>query len=134
MNEVQHGRGMHFFLLGIAVLVALLLIVKFVAPLLRELDPYELAATLDRDGAHEMLERHLRYMALAGALPGHFHSGKRDLEGATAAMLRIMEIEGEPCDRETARAFVEKLSVQRADEIIKGGGKYPIDFNDMWGL
>lgn len=125
---------MHFFLLGIAALVALLLIVKFVLPLLREPDPYELAATLGRDGAHEMLERHLRYMALAGALPGHFHSGKRDLEGATAAMVRIMEIEGEPCDRETARAFVDKLSIERADEIIKGGGKYATAFDDMWPL
>jgi hypothetical protein len=125
---------MHYFLIGCVALLFALIAFKLVYPLLRPADPVETAAGLDRDEAHEMLDRYIRYMALSVALPGHFHSGERDAKAATAAMMRIMEIEGEPPDAEAARAFVDKLASDRAEEMVKGGGKYPIVFDDMWPL
>ena len=125
---------MHYVLTGLAALAIIWLGLKFVLPALRREDFAETAAALDRDGAHDMLERHLRYMALAVILPGHFYSGERDVKAATAAMMRIMEVEGEAPDADAARAFVTKLAGERADEMVKGGGKYPIVFDDMWPL
>jgi hypothetical protein len=126
---------LHFVLIGFAVLAVLWLGLKYVVPaLLRQEDFAEKAASLDREGAHEMLDGHVRYMAMAIALPGHFYSGERDVKAATAAMMRIMEIEGEPPDMEVARDFVVKLADSRAEEMMKGEGKYPIIFDDMWPL
>ncbi len=125
---------MHLVLLGIAMLAALWLVIRYVLPALREEDFAEAAAALDREGAHDMLDGHLRYMAMAIALPGHFYSGDRDVRAATAAMMRIMEIEGEDPDPDIARDFVLKLAEQRAEEMTKGNGKYPIIFDDMWPM
>jgi hypothetical protein len=126
---------MHFLLFGFVVLALLWLGLKYLVPaILRQEDFAEKVASLDREGAHEMLDGHLRYMAMAIALPGHFYSGERDVNAATAAMMRIMEIEGEAPDPQVARDFVVKLADERAEEMMKGDGKYPIIFDDMWPL
>jgi hypothetical protein len=126
---------LHFLLIGLALLPLLWLGMKYLVPaILRQEDFAATAASLDREAAHEMLDGHLRYMAMAIALPGHFHSGDRDLRAATAAMMRIMEIEGEAADPDVARDFVLKLADHRAEEIMKGDGKYPIMFDDLWPL
>jgi hypothetical protein len=126
---------LHFVLIGLALLLLLWLGMKYLVPaILRQEDFAARAAALDREGAHDMLDGHLRYMAMAIALPGHFYSGERDVRAATAAMMRIMEIEGEPPDADVARDFVVKLADRRAEEMMKGEGKYPIMFDDMWPL
>ncbi len=126
---------MHFVLIGLALLALLWFGFRYVVPaLLRQEDFVATAASLDREAAHEMLDGHLRYMSMAIALPGHFHSGDRDLRAATAAMMRIMEIEGEAADPDVARDFVLKLADHRAEEIMKGDCKYPIMFDDLWPL
>jgi hypothetical protein len=129
------GEPLHYVLIGFAVLALLWLGLKYLVPaILRQEDFVERAASLDREGAHEMLDGHLRYMAMAIALPGHFYSGERDVKAATAAMMRIMEIEGEPPDAAVARDFVVNLADRRAEEMKKGEGQYPIIFDDMWPL
>ena len=125
---------MHFILFGLVLLAVLWLGLKYILPAFRQEDFFETAAALDREGAHDMLDGHVRYMAMAIALPGHFYSGDRDVKAATAALMRIMEIEGEPPDAEIARDFVVKLADQQAEEMMKGNGKYPILFDDMWPM
>jgi hypothetical protein len=132
---LREGGPLHYVLIGFALLALVWLGLKYAVPaLLRQEDFAAKAASLDREGAHEMLDGHLRYMAMAIALPGHFYSGERDVNAATAAMMRIMEIEGEPPDAEVARDFVVKLADSRAEEMTKGDGKYPIIFDYMWPL
>jgi predicted TPR repeat methyltransferase len=92
------------------------------------------AADLDREGAHEMLEKHLRQIAMSTILPGHFHAGDRDVDAATAAMMRILAIEGEDRGRDDVRAFVVKLARDKADAMVKDPDKYPIVFDDLWSL
>jgi hypothetical protein len=67
-------------------------------------------------------------------LPGHFHAGDRDVDAATAAMTRILAIEGEDRDRDDVRVFVRKLAKDKADAMVKDPDKYPIVFDDLWSL
>ena len=125
---------MIYVLIALGVLVALWVAARFVYPALAAVDYTEVAAGLDREGAHEMLEKHVRQIAMSIILPGHFHSSDRDIEAATAAMTRIFEIEGEVGDRDDIRDFVMKLAKDRADTMVKDPDKHPIIFDDLWSL
>jgi hypothetical protein len=125
---------MIYILIAFALVVAAVAVVRFVYPAFAAVDYDAVAAELDREGAHEMLEKHLRHIAMGTILPGHFQAGDRDVDAATAAMLRIFAIEGEVRDRDDVRAFVLKLAKDKADAMVKDPEKYPIVFDDLWSL
>ena len=125
---------MVYILIALAVVVAMFVAIRFVLPAFATVDYDAVAAELDREGAHEMLEKHLRQIAMSTILPGHFHAGDRDVDAATAAMIRVLAIEGETRDRDDVRAFVLKLAKDKADTMVKDPGKYPIVFDDLWSL
>ncbi len=125
---------MIYILVAIAVIVAIFVTIKFVFPVFARIDYDAVAAELDREGAHEMLEKYLRQIAMSTVLPGHFHAGDRDVDAAIAAMTRIFAIEGETRDRDDVRAFVLKLAKDKADAMVKDADKYPIVFDDLWSL
>jgi hypothetical protein len=125
---------MIYFLIALALVVAVFVTVRFIYPAFIAVDYDAVAAELDREAAHEMLDRHLRQIAMSTILPGHFHAGDRDVDAATAAMMRILAIEGETRDRDDVRAFVRKLAKDKADTMVKDPDKYPIVFDDLWSL
>jgi hypothetical protein len=125
---------MIYFLIALALVVAVFVTVRFIYPAFIAVDYDAVAAELDREAAHEMLDRHLRQIAMSTILPGHFHAGDRDVDAATAAMMRILAIEGETRDRDDVRAFVLKLAKDKADTMVKDPDKYPIVFDDLWSL
>jgi hypothetical protein len=125
---------MIYILIALALVVAIFVAVRFVFPAFARIDYDALAAELDREGAHDMLEKHLRQIAMGTILPGHFHAGDRDVDAATAAMVRIFAIEGEVRNRDDVRAFVLKLAKDKADAMVKDPDKYPIVFDDLWSL
>jgi hypothetical protein len=125
---------MIYILIAFAVVVAVFVTIRFVFPAFAAVDYDAVAAELDRESAHDMLEKYLRQIAMGTILPGHFNAGDRDVDAATAAMLRILAIEGETRDRDDVRAFVLKLAKDKADAMVKDPDKYPIVFDDLWSL
>ena len=124
---------MHYVLAIFVLIFALWVGSPFLYRLFGKKDYAAIAGRLDRDGAHAMLEKHIRQMALSVALPEHFHSGHRDADAATAAMTRILELEGEYRSPDEIREFVIALARQRAETMTKDD-QYPIVFDDMWSL
>jgi hypothetical protein len=121
------------FLIVLALIAALWATIPFVYRLFGRKDYATIARSLDRDGAHAMLERHIRQMALSLVMPEHFQSGGRDAEAAVAAMTRILEIEGETRSPEDVHAFVLELARRRSETMVKDDN-YPIVLDDMWPL
>jgi hypothetical protein len=125
---------MIYVLIVLALIFALWVGIYIVYPAFGRIDYDEAAKDLDREDAHEMLDKHVRQLAMSIVLPGHFHAGERDVEAAAAAMARIFEIEGEHRNRDDIRGFVRKLAKDKADAMVKDADKNPILFDDLWLL
>jgi hypothetical protein len=124
---------MTYVLIIVALIAALWLGAPFVYRLFAPKDYAAIAGALDRDGAHDMLEMHVRQMAMSIVLPEYFHSGRRDTEAAAAAMARIIELEGEHRPLDEVREFVVEMAKSRAETMAKDD-HYPVVFDDMWPL
>jgi hypothetical protein len=124
---------MHYVLAIFALIFALWVGGPYLYRLFGKKDYAAIASRLDPDGAHAMLEKHIRQMALSVALPEHFRSGRRDADAAAAAMTRILELEGEYRPPDEVREFVVALAQRRAETMTKDD-QYPIVFDDMWSL
>jgi hypothetical protein len=125
---------MIYVLIVVALIVALWVFMRVIYPAFGRIDYDEVVKDLDREEAHDMLDKHVRHLAMSIVLPGHFHAGERDVEAAAAAMARIFEIEGEYRDRDEIRDFVRKLAKDKADAMVKDADKHPILFDDLWLL
>jgi len=123
---------MTYVLLAVVILALLWALSGFILPLMRPPDYGQVASGLDREGAHDMLDKHVTRMALGSVLPGQFDSSSRDADAAIAAMARILEIEGENRDADSVRAFITKLAEDKADAMVRG--KQPIVIGDLWPL